>query len=400
MKKSLKRVLSIILTVALVIGLMPRMSLTAYAAEFSTLQAGDVLHVGDTINSTTEYKVGGNNFLNPNFKPWTLVRANVNEDTVTEAENGSHYLFKGTFKGNPIYLSSFTIAATDASDGISVTSVGSGSNPLVSFAVHEAPTHTHSFTYSVNGATITATCNADGCTLDDGTEQHKHAVTLTIVKPTLTTYGQTGEGISASATLTGLTDFNTATGLNVQASSIIYWNAKIREGVYKTDGDQPLTAAPTSAGNYLAKITVNNCIAAVGYTINKADPTAPTGLTATYGQKLSDVALPTGWTWADSTQSVGSVVSPAATFKANFAENDNYNAASDVDVTVTVTISKANAVPATVTANSRTYDGTEKPLVTVTGEATGGEMQYALGTKDAATEPYTTSIPTATDAGT
>lgn len=43
------------------LGLMPRMSLTAYAAEFATLKAGDVLHVGDTINSTTEYKVGGNN---------------------------------------------------------------------------------------------------------------------------------------------------------------------------------------------------------------------------------------------------------------------------------------------------------------------------------------------------
>ena len=307
-------------------------------------------------------------------------------------------------------------------------------------------------------------------------------------------------------------------------------------------------------------------------TVNKADPTAPTGLTATYGQTLANVTLPDGWTWADSTQRVGSVVSPAATFKANFAGNDNYNAASNVDVAVmvskaanpaavtgtatvvkggntvdlagnvtlngatgevtyaldgdangctlngsvltsgdntgsvtvnvsvaaddnynalaatpitvtisdkgtqtitasdvtatfgetgknveattngngaisyavkdgsadyidvdastgaltikkagtatvvvtaaetgtyaqatkevTVTISKANAVPATVTANNRTYDGTEKPLVNVTGEATGGEMQYALGTTDAATEEYTTSIPTATDAGT
>ena len=61
------------------------------------------------------------------------------------------------------------------------------------------------------------------------------------------------------------------------------------------------------------------------------------------------------------------------------------------------------AVPATVTANNRTYDGTEKPLVTVTGEATGGEMQYALG-ENATTAPadnlYTTSIPAKTDAGT
>ena len=67
---------------------------------------------------------------------------------------------------------------------------------------------------------------------------------------------------------------------------------------------------------------------------------------------------------------------------------------------VTVTINKANAVAATVTANNRTYDGTEKPLVTVTGEPIGGEMQYALGTATEATQPYTTSIPAKTEAGT
>ena len=188
--------------------------------------------------------------------------------------------------------------------------------------VTEAPPHTHAFAYSATGATITATCTVEGCDLPES------KATLTIAAPTLTTYGQTGEGISAGATLTGLEDFNTATGLNVQTSSIVYWNAKIQEGVYKTDGDQPLTAAPTSAGNYLAKITVNNCIASVGYTIAKAD-----------------------------------------------------------------------SVAAIVTANNRIYDETEKPLVTVTGEATGGTMQYALGTAAEATEQYTTSIPAKTDAG-
>ena len=145
--------------------------------------------------------------------------------------------------------------------------------------------------------------------------------------------------------------------------------------------------------NYNAASNVN-----VTVTVGKADPTVPTGLTATYGQTLADVTLPDGWTWKDSTQSVGNVVSPAATFKANFAEDDNHNAAYNVDVTVTV--GKANAVVATVTANNRTFDGTEKPLVTVTGEVVGGEMQYALGTKEAATEEYTTVIPIATNAGT
>ena len=228
------------------------------------------------------------------------------------------------------------VLGTDAS--INVTCEQNGQYQVYANFEEDTPAHTHDFTYSVHGATITATCNADGCTLDDGTEQHKHAVTLTIVKPTLTTYGQTGEGISASATLTGLTDFNTATGLNVQTSSIAYWNAKIQEGVYKTDGDQPLTATPTSAGNYLAKITVNNCIAAVGYTINKADPTytVPTDLNATYGDTLADVALPTGWAWADNTANVGNA--GTNTFKANFtpADTANYNTVNNVDVTVTV----------------------------------------------------------------
>ncbi len=70
----------------------------------------------------------------------------------------------------------------------------------------------------------------------------------------------------------------------------------------------------------------------------------------------------------------------------------------------TVTISEASAVAATVTANHRTYDGTDKPLVNVDDSTlVGGEMQYALG-ENATTAPaenlYTTSIPTKTDAGT
>ena len=84
------------------------------------------------------------------------------------------------------------------------------------------------------------------------------------------------------------------------------------------------------------------------------------------------------------------------------AETDVYMQAT---TEVTVTINKANAVPATVTANNRTYDGTEKPLVTVTGETTGGTLKFAVTTEDQepAADAYnfdTTSIPSKTDAGT
>ena len=195
--------------------------------------------------------------------------------------------------------------------------------------------HTHDFTYSVSGATITATCT-DGCPAG---YDNANKPTLTIDAPTLTTYGQTGEGISAAAALDGLDAFNAATGLNVDADSIVYWKAKIIEGVYKTDGNEPLAGAPTNAGNYLSKITVSNCIASVGYTIAKADPsyTVPTDLTATYGDTLADVELPAGWAWDDdAATSVGNV--GTNTFKATFTPTDtaNYNTVSGIDVTVTV----------------------------------------------------------------
>jgi hypothetical protein len=51
------------------------------------------------------------------------------------------------------------------------------------------------------------------------------------------------------------------------------------------------------------------------------------------------------------------------------------------------------------TAKALTYNGQAQELVTA-GETDGGTMQYALGTDTEATEPYTTSIPTATEAGT
>lgn len=50
-------------------------------------------------------------------------------------------------------------------------------------------------------------------------------------------------------------------------------------------------------------------------------------------------------------------------------------------------------------AKSLTYNGSAQELVTA-GTADGGTMYYALGTATEATEQYTTSIPTATDAGT
>ena len=73
----------------------------------------------------------------------------------------------------------------------------------------------------------------------------------------------------------------------------------------------------------------------------------------------------------------------------------------DATAMVDFAIGKADAVPATVAASEQEiYDGAEKSLVTVTGTVVGGEMQFAMGNEAEATEAYSTSIPTASNAGT
>ncbi|MBR3273351.1 MAG: fibronectin type III domain-containing protein [Clostridia bacterium] len=76
------------------------------------------------------------------------------------------------------------------------------------------------------------------------------------------------------------------------------------------------------------------------------------------------------------------------------------NANSAKTASCTVTVNKpASVVTKAPAANTLTYTGSAQALVTA-GEATGGAMQYALGTKDAATGEYSATIPTATDVGT
>ena len=76
-----------------------------------------------------------------------------------------------------------------------------------------------------------------------------------------------------------------------------------------------------------------------------------------------------------------------------------YDSTGDKEYWAKWTESPTSTVTTAPTPKTLTYNGQAQELVTA-GTAEGGEMQYALGTKDAATGEYSTSIPTATDAGT
>ncbi len=84
--------------------------------------------------------------------------------------------------------------------------------------------------------------------------------------------------------------------------------------------------------------------ACVKFRVVRAMPTytTPTGLTAIYGQTLADVTLPDGWSWMDSSESVGGASTAAKTFQARFTPTDavNYNTVENIKLDVTV--NKAN----------------------------------------------------------
>ena len=76
------------------------------------------------------------------------------------------------------------------------------------------------------------------------------------------------------------------------------------------------------------------------FVVAKATPTytVPTGLTAKHGQTLADVTLPDGWSWTDSSESVGGASTAAKTFQAKFTPKDtkNYNTVENIELEVTV----------------------------------------------------------------
>ena len=559
--KTKKRLLSILLSLVMVLGLMPGMSLTAYADDNTVTWSSSQIR---NIRIDVRDGMARNNTISGITVTGSGSTAAWMGDMIDFGPDGSF-----TFTSSVGNISAIVISASTRwveeqllSSGWSKTSSGlswsgtaaasvtlsaqfSALDDVSQIVFTKASAHTHSFTYSASGATITATCSATGCTLPPSTEGGTdHVAKLTIVKPTLTTVGGTGD---AAATLDAdaLAAFNAATGKSLAATDIKYVG---RDGTTYAES----ATAPTKAGKYTAKLTLSGVKTAEGedksvtasveysikYTVTfetnggtpipeqqlveaggyatrpKTDPekegsvfgdwyadasfnrkygfneevTENTTVYAKFGEHrvswviytganqgsymLSDVFtgtvpaadsddrvnqvktflemdLPEGATftdWTTETDASGNVtytVRPLCpvTLHANdgtintgnvtsyicgtgatlptdvtrakydfggWFDNSEFTGTAVTQISTTDSGSKeywakwtpVYAVAATVTANNRTYDGTEQPLVTVTGEPTGGTMQYALGTATEATEQYTTSIRTATNAGT
>ena len=154
-----------------------------------------------------------------------------------------------------------------------------------------------------------------------------------------------------------------------------------------------------SAGTYTMRATIAGTqnydsftTEDVQFTVAKATPDftngttykKPTGLTAKYGQTLTDVKLsnPAGnldgeWSWMDSTVSVGNASTTAKTFKAKFTPKDieNYNTVENIELEVMV--NKAAQAMLTIQGKDSVAYGETLTLKT-TGGTTDGKVTYSV----------------------
>ena len=302
---------------------------------------------------------------------------------------GSGKAIDGTVK-NAIAGTGWTdVEGTQGKAAVAISETGQS----LTYKKVQFPAHQHSFTYTAgtgdNANTITATCTVEGCDLPES------KATLTIAAPTLTTYGQTGEGISADATVT---DAN-----GIQGEAKIQYQKKTGDATYDTATE----TAPTDAGSYKAGITLGEgtgaATASVEYTIAQATTSItanPTAGAITYGQKLANSTLTGGtasvagsFAWKDSTVAPAVSDSQTTEYDVVFTPTDaNYATAT---CKVKLTVNKADsAVTKAPTAKTLSYTGSAQKLVNA-GTASGGTMQYSVGGQS-----YSTKIPSGTNAAT
>ena len=486
MKRTKTKILSVFLSVCMIISCMVGISVTASATPAETLLTTLTFGGSSTYSETTRgvVSVTATNVMRyDSTYGWLWFEEGSLSVTAKEGYTITKCVFIQNAK-TPITDTEAPFEIHSNSRGKITEDASMRMDGVTSIEVYGTSAHTHSFTYSATGATITATCSAADCSLTGS------KATLTLVKPTLTTYGGTGD---ATATLTGLDAFNAATGLNVGATDIKYYEAEEIIPGYKRAGGE-LAQAPTDVGEYFVGLTLSNVkisesetedvkvyvpytiskgaptitipptASAITYgeklsdstlsggeasvpgtfswktpttapavsdsdtteyavvftptdstsysavettvtlTVNKADPTAPTGLTAKTGQTLADVALPDGWEWTDAgTTSVGAVGENK--FKANYTptgtDATNYNSKTDVELTVKV--SAATVAVTGVTLDKTTAEievGKTETLTATVTPANATDKTVTWTSSDTSIATVANGVVTAVGAGT
>lgn len=305
-----------------------------------TIKAKDVN--GDSINEYNEFKQ--DNAITVN-----VVDKTTNTSTMKVSQD------------NIIYGETVSPSVTNKPDGTGTVSYTYEGREGTSYNSTTAPTN-------VGKYKVTATCESSTTIYtaeDTFAIQPKRisGVTVTLNKTT-TVYDGNNQTVSVTvkdgaSTLTKDTDY-TVTGATSGTNVNSY------------------TVTVNGKGNYAGSVEKT-------WEITQATPTytAPTGLTAKYGQTLADITLPTSWSWMNSTQSVGDASTTAKTFKAKFTPTDNTNYKTVEDINVSVTVGKADArTLEEITVNQKYNVTTEqsKNIGTAGMPADAGTLTYTKGT--------------------
>ncbi len=260
-----------------------------------TINAGSVTSTAASVFDVATER--NSSYLEPGVKSYLIING---EPTISSAASAEYDVHIGenigyvTVGNNGYSGSALKIYAPKHTEGdVAVQNVNGESEKLFSLVsdvytlkrgtddnannLVVAYAHEHSWTYTAENNVITAKCEGENDCTYNGTD-----FTLTLNKPAKDTYG---DGRSEEATIT-----ETSVAGQENLPEIKYYS-----------GNTELSAAPTDAGSYTAKITVDTAAAEVSYEIKKADPevTWPENLTATAGTKLSEIDLGTGFAWAE-----------------------------------------------------------------------------------------------------
>ncbi|MDO4804105.1 MAG: copper resistance protein CopC [Lachnospiraceae bacterium] len=382
MRIKMKRFLGILLSLTLMLGLLPGMSLTAYAdteadGENNTIdsdrsddyiyiyEASLIINQGVTFTCNNAYSF----YIDENGKVelYGSLTGNVNGSSWLSGvinvylADGAKYTVTGL---NPPNTESLRYYGYDAStDGNGTVSVKNGSTDVTDTSMG----------YKTTIYTFTAT-PASGYRFKNWTK------------------GEGGELLGTDDSINVTCEEN---GQYQVYANFEEAPAHTHSFTYTASG-ATITATCNGAGT---------CDITDGLTLTIS---APTGNLVYDGTTTYPATLSTGYnttafpgTYSISYTKDGSAYSgvpkDAGTYTASVTAGTG-DAAKTASVSYTVTKAAATVTKAPE-AKTLTYNGSAQELVTA-GTATGGEMQYALGDANGATQPYTTSIPTKTDAGT
>ncbi len=222
-------------------------------------------------------------------------------------------------------------------------------------------TNNQEFTYDGNAHTPTGTITVTDNKVNPSTLEVSYAGTGSTTYSSTTapknagTYCVTYKVPNSNATYTGQVTFNFTinkaklTKVTLKQNSYEYNNDVIMTEPVNYDIDKMSYSGNISAknvGSYTITISLKDkdnyewsdgttSNLTLNWSITKADPDyeIPTNLTGLKGQKLSDITLPSGFTWNDASTSL---IVGTHTYKATYtpSDTDNYNVINNIDIKV------------------------------------------------------------------